>query len=118
MLKLFHFCLLREKGGALTQSYDKSHTTYRNFKRSKWQHKQRHKNYQKCIKQNIFTLEKEITDIEDSPSDTIDMVKKKDIEKELSALCNDKFRGAQIRSRAKWIEEGEKNSKYFFKSGS
>ena len=39
------------------------------------------KNYQKCIKQKIFTLEKEITDIEDSPSDTIDMVKKKELKK-------------------------------------
>ena len=71
------------------------------------------KNFQKCIKQKICTLEKEITDIEDSPSDTIDMVKKKELEKQLSELCNDKFKGAQIRSRAKWIEQGEKNSNYF-----
>ena len=34
---------LREKGRYLTRSYDKSPYTSRNFKRAKWQHKQRHK---------------------------------------------------------------------------
>ena len=35
--------LSREKGRDLSQSYDKSPYTYRNVKRAKWQHKQRHK---------------------------------------------------------------------------
>ena len=35
--------LLRQKGGDLTKSYDKSPYTNRNFKRAKWKHKQRHK---------------------------------------------------------------------------
>ena len=33
----------RQKGGDLTQSYDKSPYTNRNVKGTKWQHKQRHK---------------------------------------------------------------------------
>ena len=33
----------RQKGGDLTQSYDKSPYTNRNVKGAKWKHKQRHK---------------------------------------------------------------------------
>ena len=33
----------RQKGGDLTQSYDKSPYTHGNVKRAKWKHKQRHK---------------------------------------------------------------------------
>ena len=35
----------REKGRDLTQSYDKSPNTNRKVKRTKWQHKQRHKKF-------------------------------------------------------------------------
>jgi hypothetical protein len=31
----------------------------------------------------------------------------------LSKLYSDKVKGAQIRSRIKWVEEGEKNTKFF-----
>ena len=34
---------MKQKGGDLTQSYDKSPYANRNVKREKWQHKQRHK---------------------------------------------------------------------------
>ena len=34
-------------------------------------------------------------------------------EETLQTLYSDKIKGAQIRSRVKWIEEGEKNTKYF-----
>ena len=71
------------------------------------------KKFQKNIKQKILYLEKEITNIEESPSEDIDMLRKRDLEKELSDLCDDKFKGAQIRSRARWIEEGEKNQDIF-----
>ena len=36
--------------------------------------------------------------------------------KELHNIIYEKNRGAQIRSRAKWLEEGEKPTKYFFQS--
>ena len=31
----------------------------------------------------------------------------------MSKLYSDKVKGAQIRSRIKWVEEGEKNTKFF-----
>ena len=43
----------RQKGGDLTQSYDKSPYTNRNVKGTKWQHKQRHK--KSSIKQQLRT---------------------------------------------------------------
>ena len=36
-----------------------------------------------------------------------------DIEKELEQIYNQKAKGAQIRSREKWVELGEKNNSYF-----
>ena len=47
-LRQFHSTskvLFRQKGGDLTQSYDKSPYTHGNVKRAKWQHKQRHKKF-------------------------------------------------------------------------
>ena len=38
---------------------------------------------------------------------------KRQIESELDILYTAKAKGAQVRSRAQWIEEGEKNTKYF-----
>ena len=37
-----------------------------------------------------------------------------DIEKELEQIYNQKAKGAQIRSREKWVELGEKNNSYFW----
>lgn len=45
----------------------------------------------------------------------IDTNKKRQLEKELKELIDKKAKGAQIRSRAKWIDEGEINSSYFLK---
>ena len=39
--------------------------------------------------------------------------KKNPLENELSKLYDKKSKGAQIRSRVKWIEEGERNTSYF-----
>jgi 50S ribosomal subunit-associated GTPase HflX len=36
-----------------------------------------------------------------------------DIEKELEQIYIQKAKGAQIRSREKWVELGEKNNSYF-----
>ena len=38
---------------------------------------------------------------------------KRELEKELSEIYDRKSKGAQIRSRAQWVSEGEQNSKYF-----
>ena len=43
----------------------------------------------------------------------IDMNKKQKLESELKELINKKAKGAQIRSRAKWIDEGETNTAFF-----
>jgi len=37
-----------------------------------------------------------------------------DLKSQLDQLCMDKARGAFVRSRARWIEDGKKNSFYFF----
>ena len=63
------------------------------------------KKYQKNIKEKICYLEKAISDIEESSSETFDMNKKRELKSELSELCDNKFKGAQIRSRAQWIEK-------------
>ena len=41
------------------------------------------------------------------------MNEKKTLENELSQLYDKKSKGAEIRSRVKWIEEGERNTSYF-----
>ena len=41
------------------------------------------------------------------------MNKKRDLESQLNKLYYKKTTGAQIRSRAKWRNEGEKNTKFF-----
>lgn len=43
------------------------------------------------------------------------MTRKKDLENQLDKLYENKSKGAQIRSRDKWIDEGEKNSSYFLR---
>lgn len=37
----------------------------------------------------------------------------KEAQKEMLQLYNFKLKGIQIRSRARWVEDGKKNSKYF-----
>lgn len=41
------------------------------------------------------------------------MNRKRELETQLSYLIDKKANGAQIRSRAKWIQEGEKNTNFF-----
>ena len=68
---------------------------------------------QKSIRQNIKSIEKELDDLETGPSEKFDYAKIKLLETKLDSLYDHKIKGAQIRSKAKWIENGEKNSKYF-----
>ena len=42
------------------------------------------------------------------------MNRKRDLESQLNNFYDEKARGAQIRSRAKWISEGEKKTQNFF----
>ena len=75
-------------------------------------------NFAKCyrndMKTKIQNIEKEISLIEESDSLTFDMNRKRQLELQLSMLYDEKCKGAQVRSRAKWIKEGEKSTKYFF----
>lgn len=41
------------------------------------------------------------------------MIRKRNLQTQLNELYHKKAKGAQIKSRAKWINEGEKNTKYF-----
>ena len=36
-----------------------------------------------------------------------------DLEHKISKICENKAKGAQVRSREKWVELGEKNNSYF-----
>ena len=58
-------------------------------------------------------MEKEIDKIENSSSEQINMNLKKKLESQLNEMYNEIAKGAQIRSKSKWIEEGEKNTKCF-----
>lgn len=49
--------------------------------------------------------------MESNPHVNIDLVSEKKLE--LESLRKEKLQGHVIRSRAKWVEEGEKPSKYF-----
>ena len=71
------------------------------------------KNEQKSIKQRIKIIEHEIDEIEKGNLNNFDYKRIKTLEAELDEIHDKKTKGAQIRSKLRWIEEGEKNSKYF-----
>ena len=71
------------------------------------------KYYHKDINKKIWGLEKQISDIENSSSLDINMNRKRELENQLNEIIDTKSKGAQIRSRANWVNEGEKNTKYF-----
>lgn len=64
---------------------------------------------QKSYKEQIKNIEKKIIEVESSLYLEIYMNEKRTLERHLSELYNRRAKGAQIRSRAKWIHEGEKN---------
>lgn len=65
------------------------------------------------IKSKIQNLEMKIDEVETLPSEMINMKEKRDLESELDKLQNEIAKGAQIRSKERWINEGEKNTSYF-----
>ena len=75
--------------------------------------------YKQRLKKNLMTdLENKVQAKE---TELINSNYNRNIQAERDALVNDlnnlvseKNKGAQVRSRAKWIEEGEKSTKYFF----
>ena len=66
------------------------------------------KHYQNNIKAKICSIEKEINDIEESNSQTFDMNRKRQLRLQLNTLCDDKCKGAQVRSRVKMDFDLEK----------
>ena len=71
------------------------------------------KRLSRSVKEKIKRIEQEIQDIENKDSLLIDMNRKRYLENELSELIDKKTFGAQIRSRANWIEQGEKILRIF-----
>ena len=61
----------------------------------------------------IRQIENEISTLEDDPNIECNMNRKRLLEAQLDTLCNEKAKGAQIRSRYKSVTEGKKNTKYF-----
>ena len=56
----------------------------------------------------IRQIENEISTLENDPNTECNMNRKRLLEAKLDTLCNEKAKGAQIRSRYKWVTEGEK----------
>ena len=61
----------------------------------------------------IRKIENEISLLENDPNIVCDMNKKRALKALLDNLCNSKAKGAQVRSRYKWITEGEKKYQIF-----
>ena len=58
------------------------------------------------LQEEIATLEKNVTE------NSIENLETK--KHELESLRNEKMKGKLVRSRAQWVDEGEKPTKYFF----
>ena len=70
--------------------------------------------HQRIYKNIISDIENELNEIENLPHILIDMSRKRDLESRLNNFYGETARGAQIRSRAKWISEDEKKTTKFF----
>ena len=69
--------------------------------------------HQRIYKKIISDIENELNEIENLPHTLMDMNRKRDLESRLNNFYGETARGAQIRSRAKWISENENPTKFF-----
>ena len=60
----------------------------------------------------LLKLQRELTNRTNEPNPDINLVN--DLERQIDDINTEKLRGVQIRSRAKWFENGERPTKYFF----
>ena len=71
----------------------------------------------KCKQSVIKNLERDMDELDEklgvNNNDISLIEKRKNIKQQLDAKYTENARGAQIRARAKWVEEGERSSKYF-----
>lgn len=65
------------------------------------------------MKQKILLIENELEKIESQRYLNMNMTRKKRFRNQLDKLYKNKLKGAQIRSRAKWIDEGGKFIDFF-----
>ena len=73
---------------------------------------QENRNIEKDLQQKLENLEKLLID---NPNCIESQANYNDLKQKLELIHLSKAKGAQIRSRIKWIEDGEKNTKYFLK---
>jgi hypothetical protein len=64
-------------------------------------------------RKRIHLIETQLKSIELAHHSEINIIHKRKLEKELDDHYKEKCKGAYIRSRANWIENGEKNTSYF-----
>lgn len=64
---------------------------------------------QRSIKKRKKEIEKEIENIETSKTEEFDYKKLKQLEAELDFIYDKQSKGAHLRSKARWVENGEKN---------
>ena len=72
------------------------------------------RNLQHSLKKKINMIETQLSKIDNSHYQNIDMNRKRQLEAELTDMYDSKCKGAFIRSRSHWVKEGERNTKYFF----
>ena len=70
------------------------------------------KSKQNIIENRIHYIEKEMDKIEMTLTEKLDYDRLKILERELNEIYYRKTKGFQIRSKAKWIENGGKNTEY------
>ena len=101
----------------IINSLDKSSTPIDKWERIKLKVKEFSVNFsifqQKIIKTRTKIIEQEIEKMESGRTEDFDYRKLKELEAELDDIHDKRTKGAQIRSKAKWIEDGEKNTSYF-----